>query len=578
MQLRKSIIDERIDSIAGTLSTTPDLAFLRLVYSLIANASYDEIEVEDIVDGGQDKQLDIVSVEDTSDETATILVLQTKTTPGFSSNALIQMANGLSWLFEKPRSDYEQLTNERLVNKIREVRELRNRLSPSNLTVSAYFVTTGDSSEVSSEFLQELAQARQKYQGEFGKFEFNYLGSSELVDLLNQVEKKERQLDDTLQIIYDVNRPSLIEYEAHGLKGAVCSVPASEIARLIAGDREKSVFDRNLRRFLGARGSVNSDIGRTSSNPDESFFFWFFNNGITIICDRFDLNRDQDSPFIRMTNIQIVNGCQTSVTLSKSAESGLLQDDVYVLVKVFQTSDPAFVDRIVLTTNNQNSIDSRDLKANDPVQIDYQRAFADQFGLYYERKINEFKDLPSAERRKIASNEKVGQAYLAVVRKRLTTARAQRYRIWRSDLYPEVFPQRSVEGHVLAYLIYQYCWDRKSAELAKHGADHIRYSIVSYGVFHLARVIARRFTGAEAWTDPDQVGGWIASVQRDPAQLDGHYDDAVELIAGIIAKHPEMEEQVNNAFKATEIETEINRALNPTPRQRATRQRSRPSH
>jgi hypothetical protein len=126
LELRKSIIDDRIDSIATNASIPPDQAFLRLVHSLIANVSYDELEPEDIVDGGQDKQLDVVTVDETADDTATILVIQTKDTPGFSSNVLIQMANGLSWLFERPRSEYENLTNQRL-RKLK--RPLRRSLS-----------------------------------------------------------------------------------------------------------------------------------------------------------------------------------------------------------------------------------------------------------------------------------------------------------------------------------------------------------------------------------------------------------------------------------------------------------------
>jgi hypothetical protein len=314
----------------------------------------------------------------------------------------------------------------------------------------------------------------------FQSFTFEVLGASELVDLLELKEKKQRQVDDEVSIIYDRNKPSYIRYSAHGLNGYICTVPGKEIARLVAGDREKSVFDLNLRRFYGVeRGRVNSDIAATSSNANESFMFWFFNNGIAIVCDRCDIVDDPDSTHMKLTNLQIVNGCQTSMTLAAMEQKGQLRDDVQVLVKVFVTGDEAFVDRIVLTTNNQNAISSRGLKANDTAQIDYQRALNEIYGLRYERKPREFRGLSREELRKVISNEKMAQAYLAIVKKKPTIARTQKYRVWHQEWYSQLFPNVTVEKHLLAYLIYDYCLKQKRDALARWQSDPIRYSIVS---------------------------------------------------------------------------------------------------
>ena len=61
---------------------------------------------------------------------------------------------------------------------------------------------------------------------------------------------------------------------------------------------------------------MNSDIAATSSNVNESFMFWFFNNGITIVCDGCDIVDNADNPHMKLKNLQIVNGCQTSMTLA----------------------------------------------------------------------------------------------------------------------------------------------------------------------------------------------------------------------------------------------------------------------
>ena len=151
------------------------------------------------------------------------------------------------------------------------------------------------------------------------------------------------------------------------MRGYILDGSCKEIARLVTGDRENFIFDLNVRRYYGLeKGRVNPDIAATCASETESPLFWFFNNGITIICEAGEVIADVEAPKLKLTNIQIVNGCQTSMTVqSMEPRPGKLRDNVDVLVKAFITNDPAFASRIVLTTNNQNAISSRDLWAND---------------------------------------------------------------------------------------------------------------------------------------------------------------------------------------------------------------------
>lgn len=249
------------------------------------------------------------------------------------------------------------------------------------------------------------------------------------------------------------------------------------------------------------------------------------------------------------------------MTLQSISAQGRLKDDVDVLVKAFVTTDPAFVSRIVLTTNNQNAISSRDLWANDPTQQDYQRAFRELYDYYYERKQNEFKRLSREQTKRLISNEKIGQAFLAVVKKRPTTARTQKYKIWEHDLYREVFPNTSVERHLLAYLIYAYCQDQKREALKRWKDDDVRYSVVSYGVFHLARIVARRFTGTEEWNDQKRTQSWIKEIEAKPDVLWRHYGASVTLLKNIVKKRAQSTDDVNNVFKAADVESAINKTV-----------------
>jgi AIPR protein len=294
------------------------MAFLYLVFSIITGQSIHAINPADIVDGGQDKQLDAITIEQSAEE-ATIYIIQAKNTDSFSSNNLIQMRNGLLWFFDKPRADINTLANIKLKDKLFDFRNVQNELGPSNINIVVAYVTNGLTSQLrsSDEFRQEEKTIRDAYDnGTFAKYDLYIWGAEELVDQLNMLERQGKKIDADIRIQYDRNNPSLIKFYADKFTGMVCTSPAHEIARIVNSDPTGSIFDSNIRRFLGKRGNVNKDILKTCSDTDVSYQFWFLNNGITIICDSFDPVTDQDNPHVNIKNMQIVNGCQTASAIA----------------------------------------------------------------------------------------------------------------------------------------------------------------------------------------------------------------------------------------------------------------------
>ena len=91
-----------------TFRTTPHFCAWRT--SLLTGQSPHAFDSDDLVDGGGDKQIDIITITEHVDS-ADVYVIQGKNTNTFSSNALVQMSNGLSWLFEKPRAEIKTLGN-----------------------------------------------------------------------------------------------------------------------------------------------------------------------------------------------------------------------------------------------------------------------------------------------------------------------------------------------------------------------------------------------------------------------------------------------------------------------------------
>lgn len=558
MNLRQQLIQERTESIGTSLSLPPDHAFLRLAHSVITGQSIHAFETPDLVDGGQDKQIDTITIIE-GDEEADIFLISAKNTASFSSNAIIQMRNGLDWTFNKPKADIQTLSNVKLRDRINDLRSVLSGIGYSNVNISVAFACNGLTSEISEEFKQESKHILDSYDnGTFASFSFRAWGADELVERINTLEKRTRKIDANVRIRYDANNPSLIRYHAEGLKGLVCSTSAKEIAQIVLADTTGSVFDSNIRRFLGTRGAVNTDILKTCTDTAMSAQFWFLNNGITIICDSFDAVTDPDNAHVKVKNMQIVNGCQTASALAMAEKKGTLAPDTRVMLRIYETADAQLVDKIVLTTNNQNKISSRDLRSNDKIQVDLQEAFR-KYNFYYERKINQYGPDVPAER--VVVNEVVAQAYLAVVLKKPSDARRRKYKVW-GEMYERIFAGQVVEPYVIALLLERgtQSWLRQSGYTETQ--DDTRRKLANNGSFHVARVAAFLWRASDAWGQPvEGLRQQIQALETSSAALADTYEKAFATLERIVRNNPQYKNDMDAALKSATLETDLDKAL-----------------
>src|ERR1043165_2413489 len=97
-----------------------------------------------------------------------------------------------------------------------------------------------------------------------------------------------------------------------------------------------------------------------------------------------------DNPAVLLRSPQIINGCQSSMTLKKALEDGTLRPDTSLLIRVVETQDPLLVDQITTATNSQNTVKIRDLRSNDSLQRTLKMSFLN-LGWFYETKEGEYK-------------------------------------------------------------------------------------------------------------------------------------------------------------------------------------------
>lgn len=168
-------------------------------------------------------------------------------------------------------------------------------------------------------------------------------------------------------------------------------------------EHEWRLFDWNVRLQLH-RSKINRKIVKSLVTETTRKIFHHLNNGILITCRNYAIDGTRKK--IRLNGPQIVNGCQTVCAIRDAYESLVPQDQkrfakqARVQVKIIQNVDPEFIGELVITTNDQNPMNPRNLKSNRPEQKHIQKQFR-EFGKpwFYQRKDGEMESLRSASRR-----------------------------------------------------------------------------------------------------------------------------------------------------------------------------------
>ena len=178
------------------------------------------------------------------------------------------------------------------------------------------------------------------------------------------------------------------------------------------------LFARNVRGFLG---STQINQGMESTLKHEAEYFWYYNNGITVICDEAKQESSRGTQILRVTNPQVINGQQTTRTLARSARDCRGASVLVRVIRVPRSSShadngfEALVSRIVSATNWQNAIRASDLMSNDRRQIDIERQLRKLNYLYLRKRMTKGEARRAAGTRhlRLIKKEELAQAVAA---------------------------------------------------------------------------------------------------------------------------------------------------------------------
>lgn len=154
----------------------------------------------------------------------------------------------------------------------------------------------------------------------------------------------------------------------------------------------QSLYNRNLRGFKGST-DVNDAIVKTVRFAPENF--WYFNNGITILCEKLSKQplggSNRDSGVFECEGASVVNGAQTVgsiISASEGASNGFKHARVLVKIIDLERCPPAFASDLTRAANTQNRIEKKDFAALDPEQdrlktellLEYEKFYAYKTG------------------------------------------------------------------------------------------------------------------------------------------------------------------------------------------------------
>lgn len=446
MDIVKQIIDQRITKI---LQDNPELfsdkkdeerkrsqAFL-----LLGVAAYLDIDIAEAIqyttDGGQDGGFDAAYIEDTQDSQINVVLFQSKysrkldSDSNFPANAVEKAVNTVKCVFD-PNANIQ--LNYKSKKKVDEIRSfiLDGRIPYVTFVMLNNGIAWNNDGQ---NYINNAFNGQEQVK-------FVHFSHTDIINYINR----------STPINTHINFSGKAIQEDFNYKRVILGrVSVSEIYKLMDeyGDR---LLEKNIRRYLG-RNIINEQISSTLLSKDKKQNFFFFNNGVTMICEKFRYNGLQEKDWnVIIDKLQIINGGQTCRTIYQTLKEHPENDfsQVYILVRLYEVNDDEdIVNDITYATNNQNPVDLRDLKSNDTIQVLLETS-AKELGYTYKRKRD------NSGNANVIPATVAAEAVFAVWRGKPHLAKYKRSEFF-DKYYDEIFKDLNAAQMIIAVVIFRYC-------------------------------------------------------------------------------------------------------------------------
>jgi hypothetical protein len=355
-----SIISEEVDSFPSKhpflKGKAPDYVFDTVCVKSVfyKNPSLfcdDELLGDDVVDGSNDNGLDAIVTDDASDHNDMVFVqckYYESITPEDIKDALNKMIAAYRKLLGGHYEDFNSGVSTQYLRCLDNMEE--------GAKIRFCFATSAPRGGLKDKtFINHFNSAK----GELNIELDDLLFESEVVDAINDAKTLRPNVEYD-KLVFDDAGNMLTFGES-----CVINISAFSLKTLYSKYRN-GLLAQNLRYYVKHK-TIDRDVETTiTKDPGD---FWYKNNGITVICDRYEISGKE----IKLWNFSVINGGQTT---KKIFDSGAVNKDndfdllcrVIVNPREDVTDKQNFIFEVAKATNSQKAIKPSDLKANNPEQ------------------------------------------------------------------------------------------------------------------------------------------------------------------------------------------------------------------
>ncbi len=338
-----------------------------------------ELSAKSLCGKKSDKGIDAIFIDE---KVKVVFVVQTKyrhsITDKTENRADVCDFAELSWKIAGSKDDFAAITQSAAPEVRARLEEARSRIKKRDYSLQLYYVTLGKcSKDLEKEAIALVRKA--DCQARIDIFTGNRILLL-LSDYLEGVAPPIPSVELEMESGSGVKVNGILQrYDSRtDIDSWVFSISGQSISDVFdkCGPR---LFARNVRGFLGDT-DINRGMEETIENEPE--YFWYYNNGITVVCDAAEQRSSKGRDILYVENPQIINGQQTTRTLHRKIDR---TSKASVIIRVIRVPRQAgqhherfenLVSRIVSATNWQNAIRPSDLMSNDRRQIEIERNFS----------------------------------------------------------------------------------------------------------------------------------------------------------------------------------------------------------
>ena len=505
MDNKQLFINGYLERISEQFQVDRDQAFEIFAIAAITERPFQEVYDDILIGGSRDGGIDGACFVEQGGY-YTLMVFQCKNSKGLKQNELEKFRHDVDDLFiygiVKPNteliqpkiSEYQQLSKDGFI-----------------IDIKYYFVYAGSNRDPS------YAANNQNFRAYHKPDEYEIWDIDAIYEKISQLIKAQSKRKD-IRFIFNPQTSNIITADRQGqglytysvgnVRAANFRIAANELCQLVEqelaiNNTYEFLFSDNIRSFLGFKVRPNQRMKETLNDQNSAIYFPFLNNGITIVCERMEIPSTLQSGryILPAHNPIIVNGLQTTRVLyeffKENQRKGISSlENVFVNVRLYETSDLEIVEKITDATNTQTPISYKDKVSNKDFNLYTKEIFANKKIAYITKRGEVFSNQLSKQLNSTIESDTLLRFWYATFYEQPETAKNSVY-----EVMEVVFDATNNHVHPLhrlfngekdspiyqqllyAYTIYRYVQTKK--ELQRETKEYISHAteLIAYGVY-----------------------------------------------------------------------------------------------